>query len=265
MLDLTPEGLASLLRTKRMGRPCLVLDSCASTNDEVARLARDGQGEGLLVAAHTQTAGRGRRGRAWHSPKGENLYLSLLLRPDCPPETAAPLTLLAGLVLAEALAELGFTPRLKWPNDVLLDTPAGARKVAGILMELSCQGRRVNHIVLGVGINVGTRTFPVELEGIATSLSACRAEVPTRAAVLANFLNRFEPEYDRFLLYGPQGALEKYRGHAILGQECFVERDGARIEGIAEDVDNSGALVLRQANQKRILVHAGEVNWVRPL
>ena len=265
VFDLTPEKLDSLLLTKRLGRPCLVLDSCASTNDEVARLAKNGHGEGVLVAAHEQTAGRGRRGRTWHSPKGENLYLSLLLRPTCPPESATPLTLLAGLALAEALAEFGFTPLLKWPNDVLLDTPAGARKVAGMLMELSCQGRNVNHIVLGVGINIGTRKFPVELEGIATSLWACRADVPTRAAVLATFLNRFEMEYDRFLMQGPRDALGKYRRLARLGQECFVEREDSRIHGLAEDVDDSGALVVRQADQKRILVHAGEVNWVRSL
>jgi BirA family biotin operon repressor/biotin-[acetyl-CoA-carboxylase] ligase len=94
----------------------------------VARLAREeGAPEGLLVVADRQTAGRGRLGRTWHSPPGENLYLSLLLRPAIAPPLVPPLTLLVGGVVAEVLAAVGAAPRLKWPNDVLLPTPAGLR------------------------------------------------------------------------------------------------------------------------------------------
>jgi BirA family biotin operon repressor/biotin-[acetyl-CoA-carboxylase] ligase len=265
VVDLTPEGLDRLLHTRWLGRTRRILDSCASTNDEVARLARAGHGEGLLVTAREQTAGRGRRGRDWHSPPGENLYASLLLRPSCSPDLVAPLTLLAGLALAEALVSLGFDPRVKWPNDLLLPTPAGPRKVAGMLMELSCQGTTLNHLVLGVGINVGTTVFPGELAEKATSLRLCHPRPPTRAMVLAAFLDGFEAEYEHFLAGGPGEGLARYRRFALLGQECFVEREGARLVGIAEDVDDSGALVLRQSDQNRLLVHAGEVNWTRPL
>jgi BirA family biotin operon repressor/biotin-[acetyl-CoA-carboxylase] ligase len=263
--DLTTTGIARLLRTARLGRTCHVLEACASTNDEVARLARAGHGEGLLVAAEEQTAGRGRRGRAWHSPPGENLYASLLLRPTCAPEAVAPLTLLAGLALAEALASLGFAPRVKWPNDILLSTPAGPRKVAGLLLELACQGRALQHVVLGVGLNVHATHFPEALADKATSLRSCQPRPPAREAVLAAFVNELEREYDHFLTHGPRAGLDRYRRFALLGQGCFVEREGVRLEGVAEDVDDSGALVMRQPDQNRILVHAGEVNWTRPL
>ena len=120
--DLAPAAVASRLATRRLGRTYEFLESCATTNDEIARRAASGAEEGLLVVADAQSGGRGRRGRSWHSPANENLYFSLLLRPALSARLASPLTLLAGAALAQTLADLGFTPRLKWPNDVLLES-----------------------------------------------------------------------------------------------------------------------------------------------
>src|SRR5204862_8316813 len=121
-----------------------------------------GGAEGLVVAADAQSAGRGRLGRAWHSPPGSGLYFSILLRPSRPPVEIPPLTLLAGAAVARGLADLGagLEPRLKWPNDVLL-AQAGAdggdggayRKVAGILTEMTTEGDRAGQVVVGVGLN----------------------------------------------------------------------------------------------------------------
>jgi BirA family biotin operon repressor/biotin-[acetyl-CoA-carboxylase] ligase len=261
-LDLAPEAVLPALRTRRLGRPYELLPTCGSTNDEVAARAADGAAEGLLMAAEMQTQGRGRRGRLWHSLKGESLTFSLLLRPTLPAPRAAPLALLAGTVLAEALAALTFSPRLKWPNDILLDTAQGLRKVAGILAETAGAGDRIHHLVLGVGCNANTVAFPEPLAPIATSLRLVAGHEIDRGALLAAFLNAFEPMYDGFLAAGPEAGLARWRRHALFGQPCRVNREPTPLEGIATGLDEAGALLLRTASGETIRVHAGEVIWL---
>jgi BirA family transcriptional regulator, biotin operon repressor / biotin---[acetyl-CoA-carboxylase] ligase len=181
----TPERLGARLTTRWLGRAYEWHESCESTNDLAAARARADAPEGLVVATDVQTAGRGRLGRAWHSPAGESLYLSILLRPMRPPPEIPPLTLLAGAAVARALARIGFQPRLKWPNDVQLDGAGGARrKVAGILTEMATEGNRVGHVVVGLGLNVNTPAFPDELRETATTLTHVAGRVVERAEVL---------------------------------------------------------------------------------
>jgi BirA family biotin operon repressor/biotin-[acetyl-CoA-carboxylase] ligase len=261
--DLAPPLVFSALRTRRFGRAYEFLPSCGSTNDEVARLAAHGADEGFLLASDAQTRGRGRRGRLWHSSVGENLCFSLLLRPAIAPTSASPLTLLAGAALGRALVSLGFSPQLKWPNDVMLDTGHGLRKVAGILTEMASEGSRIRHIVLGVGVNVNGQRFPDHLAPLATSLRLAR-DAPiamSRGALLAAFINAFEPIYDDFITRGPAAGLAEWRRLALLGQPCWVERESARVDGVAEDVDASGALLIRSSDGKLICVYSGQVNW----
>lgn len=260
--DLSPGALMPRLTTRRLGRSYELLPSCGSTNDELASRALAGASEGLLVAADEQTGGRGRRGRAWHSPAGESLACSLLLRPALPARLAAPLTLLAGAALADALSALGFSPRLKWPNDVLLDTTVGMRKVAGILTEMTCEGDRIRHVVLGVGVNVNARSVPEPLALIATTLAQVAGHSVNRADLLAGLVNAFEPIYDGLVANGPARGLAAWRSHAILGQGCWVSRGAERLQGVAIAVDDSGALLLRTDGGETIAVHAGEVNWL---
>ena len=217
------------------------------------------------MAAESQTGGRGRRGRVWHSPTGENLSFSLLLRPAIAASAASPLTLLAGAALGQTLASLGFSPQLKWPNDVLLDAGDGLRKVAGILTEMASEGGRIRHIVLGVGVNVNNQTFPTDLAALATSLRLVRGTFLDRGVVLAAFINAFEPIYEDFVARGPAAGLAEWRRFALLGQPCWVERESTRVEGVAEDVDDSGALLIRSADGERFSVHSGQVNWPRPM
>ena len=260
--DLAPSAVLSRLATRRLGRAYESLPACASTNDEVAVRAAAGAAEGLVVTAELQTGGRGRRGRSWHSPCGENLYASLLLRPALPVRLAAPLTLLAGAAMAEALSAIGFSPRLKWPNDVLLDTPAGLRKVAGILAEMASDGDRVRHVVLGVGVNVNGQEFPGQLAQVATSLRLMRGSDLDRGTVLAAFLDAFEPIYDEFLAAGPGPGLAAWHAHAMLGNRCWIGHEGGRIEGTALGADDSGALLVDTGTGGTVAVHAGEVNWL---
>jgi len=260
--DLEPTELLSAIRSCRLGRNLETLPSCASTNDEATMRARAGAEEGLLIIANEQTNGRGRRGRGWHSPAGQNLYFSLLLRPALPAPLVAPVTLLAGAALATSLRGLDYSPRLKWPNDVLLDTAAGPRKVAGILTEMASEAGRVRHIILGVGINVNSEAFPEDLATRATSLCLARGQSVDRGEVLAAFIQAFEPIYNNFVAHGPSAALAEWTRYAMLGQTCSVDHGGRRIEGTAEAVDESGALLIRTAAGEVISLHAGEVNWL---
>lgn len=259
--DLDPARIASLLQTARLGRRYRLLGDCASTNDEVAALARQsaGEDEGLLVVADAQSGGRGRLGRTWHSPPGQNLYLSLLLRPPLPPWMVPPITLMVGAALAASLEAAGVEARLKWPNDVLLPTPAGPRKVAGILTEMASERERVRHVVVGVGLNVNTPTFPPELADRATSLLLATGRPFDRGALLASLLSELEPAYDQFLAVGPGPAIERWRRHADLGRRCRIERDGKVIEGITVDIDAEGTLHVRDDAGKVHRVLSGEL------
>jgi BirA family biotin operon repressor/biotin-[acetyl-CoA-carboxylase] ligase len=243
--DLAPEAVLRRLGTRRLGRKYEFLSACASTNDEVRSRAAAGAAEGLLVVADSQTAGRGRPGRSWHSPPGQNLYLSLLLRPALPARHAAPLTLLAGAALAHTLAEAGAKPRLRWPNDLLVPAAEGLRKVAGILTEMASYGEQVRHIVLGIGLNVNGLEFPPDLAERATSLRMALGRACDRGKLLVDFLAAFEATYDDFLACGPASGLADWRRHADLGRVCRIDRDGTRVEGIATDIDDDGALLVR--------------------
>lgn len=156
-----------------LGRPLITLEETDSTNTALRQLAQDGAPEGAAVLARTQTRGRGRQGRLWHSPPGMGVYLSVLLRPaNWAADDAGWLAALGGVAVAETLDRLGVRRvTLKWPNDVLVN----GRKIAGVLVEPRLAERKVEFAVLGVGINIHHRAgdFPPELRSTATS---CRRE-----------------------------------------------------------------------------------------
>jgi BirA family biotin operon repressor/biotin-[acetyl-CoA-carboxylase] ligase len=262
----TPERLRPLLETQWLGRAYQWLDACASTNDRAAEQARAGAPEGLVVAADRQTGGRGRLGRTWHSPAGENLYFSMVLRPARPPSEVPPLTLLAGVAVADSLAALGARPRLKWPNDVLLEASGGGswRKVAGILTEMATEGDRVGHVVIGIGLNVNGSEFPGELAAIATSLRRVLGRPLDRAALLASVLGALERQCDGFRAAGPSAGVAAWQAYAPAGERCRVRAPLAgqgqeMIEGIALGVDPDGALRVRDDAGRVHRVLSGEI------
>jgi BirA family biotin operon repressor/biotin-[acetyl-CoA-carboxylase] ligase len=280
----TPERVSSRLETKWLGRAYEWHDACGSTNDLAGARAKAGAPEGLVVATERQSAGRGRLGRVWHSPGGENLYLSVLLRPTRPAPELPPLTLLAGAAVARALARLGFRPRLKWPNDVQLfangapgdaapantapgngapkngaPDEAAPRKVAGILTEMSSEGGRVGHVVVGLGLNVNGLAFPPELAARATSMRLIAGRGFERAAVLAGVLAELEPLYADFAARGPEAARAAFEPFASLGERCRVSASGADLEGTMLGLDADGALRLRDDAGDIHRVLSGEI------
>jgi BirA family biotin operon repressor/biotin-[acetyl-CoA-carboxylase] ligase len=263
--DLQPAALHAHLHTRRLGRAHQALAVCDSTNDRCARLAREGAPEGQLVVADTQTGGRGRLGRSWFSPAGQNLYLSLLLRPAVPAPRLPPLTLVAGAaigeVLGQALAGSGVRPRLKWPNDVEIDAGGGqTRKLAGILTEMATEREQIRHVVLGIGINVNQTAFPAELESRATSLQLLSGRPHDRSRLLAALLEALETAYDQALRDGGASGLARWRVLAALPRPCRISRpQGEALVGTAVDVDAEGALLLQDDSGELQRVLSGEL------
>src|SRR3954470_15071662 len=249
----TADRIAPLLSTRWLGRTFEWQAVCASTSDLAADRARAGARAGLVIAADAQTGGRGRLGRVWHSPAGENLYVSLLLRPRRAAAEIPPLTLLAGA----AGAPVGVSPRLKWPNDVqLVDAAGRRRKLAGVLTEMVSAGARVEHVVVGIGINANATAFPAELADRATSLRLATGQPIDRARLLAGLLAAFEPMYDDFEQRGPAVAVPAFTEYAAFPDRCRVDD---RLEGVALGVDPDGALRLRDDAGQIHRVISGEV------
>jgi BirA family biotin operon repressor/biotin-[acetyl-CoA-carboxylase] ligase len=258
---LTPLELRPLLTTHDVGQVLHWYEEIGSTNDRARELAEEGAEHGEVVIAEAQTAGRGRRGRLWASPARKNLYFSVILRPDLPPARAPELTLVASVALCDALRQAGVQAGIKWPNDLL----ASERKIAGILTELAAEADRVHWVVIGAGINVNAREedFPEELRGEATSVLLERGEPAPRALFAAACLTALEGWIDRHAEEGFAVVREAWRERSTtLGREVTVRTDGREIVGIAEDIDEAGALLVRgPAGLERIL--AGDVALLR--
>jgi BirA family biotin operon repressor/biotin-[acetyl-CoA-carboxylase] ligase len=229
-----------------IGEPQRVLDECGSTNDEAAAWARAGAPEGAVVIAGAQTRGRGRLGRAWHSPPGAALYFSTVLRPKLPLQKLPPLTLAVGVALAEAVTAFDVPARLKWPNDVLV----GGRKLAGILTESATQGGRLEHVIVGIGVNLRFEEFPQGVNGV--SLHEFR-EIE-RDQLVSALCDRLHVWYRRFL-DGESPAAAWKNLSDCWGRTLRLSSGEA---GVAEDLDEDGALKLRTANGL-VRVVAGDV------
>ncbi|WP_242372511.1 biotin--[acetyl-CoA-carboxylase] ligase [Anaeromyxobacter sp. SG26] len=259
---LTALELRPLLNTHDLGRELHCYEELGSTNDRAKELAEAGAEHGTIVVAETQTAGRGRRGRAWVSPPRRNLYFSAILRPDLSPARAPELTLVASIAICEAIRQAGVEAGIKWPNDLL----ASGRKLAGILTELAAEPDRVHWVVIGVGVNVNARAedFPEELRAEATSLAIERRTPAPRALFAAACFTALEDWIDRHAEEGFGVIREAWRERSVtLGREVTVRTDGREIVGIAEDIDATGALLVRgRAGVERIL--SGDVALLRP-
>jgi BirA family transcriptional regulator, biotin operon repressor / biotin---[acetyl-CoA-carboxylase] ligase len=258
---LTALELRPLLNTHDLGQVLHAFDEVDSTSDRAKALAEEGAAHGEVVIAERQTSGRGRRGRPWVSPPGRNVYLSAILRPDLPPSRAPELTLVASLAVCDALRQAGVAAGIKWPNDVLV----GERKIAGILLELAAEPERVHWLVLGVGVNVNARAedFPEELRGEATSILIERGEPAPRALFVAALLTGLEAWVDVHDEQGFAPIRDAWRARSVtLGREVSVRADERELVGTAEDIDEQGALLVRdRSGVHRIL--AGDVHLLR--
>jgi BirA family biotin operon repressor/biotin-[acetyl-CoA-carboxylase] ligase len=241
-----------------LARQILWYAEVPSTNDIAAALAERGTPEGWVVAANAQSAGRGRQGRRWASPAGAGLYASAVLRPA---EHALPLlTIASGVAIADGIhAATGLVPDLKWPNDVFI----GGRKVAGVLAEASSSAGADLYVVIGFGINVMPAAYPPDIADRVTNLEGELGRSVDRGVLLAECLCSLAARYQDLQRGRMDAVVEAWRARAAptLGRRVQWAAAGAALEGVAENIDAAGALVVRtKTGLTRIT--AGEVTWL---
>ncbi|MDR5683121.1 MAG: biotin--[acetyl-CoA-carboxylase] ligase [Armatimonadota bacterium] len=239
------------LRTRYVGQRLRWFDTVGSTNDVARTLAYMGEPEGTVVVAQTQTAGRGRLGRRWVSPPG-GLWFSVILRPIAAPHDVPLLGLAAAVAASRGIERAcGVRVGLRWPNDLIV----ARKKVGGILAEA---GPEIRWVVVGIGINANVE--PDRLPEGATSLSAVVGEPVDRAALLRAILAELETAYEAFRGEARATLLGQWRERATtLGKRVRVDLPSGTYEGVAESVDEDGALILRLPGGRTKRIVAGEV------
>lgn len=255
---LTKEAIAAGLSTEWAGRKILSFDEIDSTNNEGKRQAEAGAAHGMLIVSEVQTAGRGRMGRPWSSPAGSGIWMTLLLRPDLKPVQASGLTLVMAVAIREAIVTLtGAACEIKWPNDIV----SGGKKVCGILTEMSAEPDRINHIVIGVGINVTDDSFPEEIRERAISILQVCGQKIRRAELIAEILKRFECYYDRYLQNGDMSALLDDYNKALInrGRKVRILDPAGEYEAVAAGINASGALIVEKDGLRKEII-SGEVS-----
>lgn len=231
-----------------------------STNDRLKLLARQGAPHGTALVADLQTGGHGRLGRSFHSPGGMGIYLSILLRPNCPPQKLMHLTCAAADAMCQALeAACGLHAGIKWTNDLVY----GKRKLGGILTELGLGPKgTAEYAIIGIGINCcqQEQDFPEEIRSIAASLSMVTGRETDRAALAAAMLEALH-RMDAGLFTEKEAMLDRYRKNCItLGREISLVRGEEVRHGTALTVDDQGALIVRFRDGHEEAVNSGEVS-----
>jgi len=244
---------------KSLTKQMIYYDEIDSTNLEAHRLAKKGGEHGIVVAAGSQSAGRGRLGRSWNSPAESNIYMSLLLRPDLEPDQAPMLTLVMACSVAETIRETtGLDAQIKWPNDIVVN----GKKVCGILTEMNAEVGRINYVVIGVGINVNTEGFPEELQEMATSLSMEAARTFFKEDILSEVLTHFEKDYAIFIKTGSFRKLKSRYENLLVNRGKMVKILGETepYQALALGINEKGELLVRREDGSETTVYAGEVS-----
>ena len=241
-------------------------DTVTSTMDVARLLARFGARDQTVVLSVEQTSGRGRGGRSWQAPAGTAVFCTIILRPAITPERLSTLPLLSGVAIAEAIENVsGCEARLKWPNDVWLGADHDNAKVAGVLVTSSLRGTAVDHVLVGIGINVLSESG--ELPPGATSLHTATGTVATPDEVFNAVLARFDRVYADFVTARGRPSLAGWRARAALLGELVTVEEGSRcFTGKFTGIDDDGGLLIEEAGHRIQKVVAGDlVRGPRPV
>jgi BirA family biotin operon repressor/biotin-[acetyl-CoA-carboxylase] ligase len=256
---LVPAEIYAGLDTVRVGKRVLCFADTDSTNLVAFKLAEEGAEEGTVVIADCQKRGKGRLGREWASPSGVNVYCSVILRPSILPVSAFQLTFLSAVAVCRAIERTTLlSPRIKWPNDILIN----GRKIAGLLNEMSAETEKVNFVVLGIGINLNMRReqFPKELRHPASSLLLEGGGTVGRVSFINSLLKELDLLYDLYLREGDGSIRKEWLDRCnMLGQAVMVSGGEAPLTGTVSGVDDNGALLVLQPDGKVGRVLSGDV------
>ncbi|MBP5638485.1 MAG: biotin--[acetyl-CoA-carboxylase] ligase [Victivallales bacterium] len=262
--QLSPERLSTFLKTRLLGR-LLEYHACIdSTNIRAKQLASFPEREGLVVIADSQTAGRGRMTRVWQSPPGRNLYFSIIIRPDVPPQTLPQLALLCAIAAHKAMSKTipDHHFGLKWPNDLWSEQQ---KKLSGILCEGVMNGAQTS-VVAGIGINVNGQSddFPPEIRNTAGTLEEIAGHPLDRTEFLAHFLNSLEPILDEWQRAQSLLPFIDYwnKFDCLQGKNITVQDSGDFKKGIAKGIMHDGRLILTTQDGE-LFIHAGDVHILK--
>jgi BirA family biotin operon repressor/biotin-[acetyl-CoA-carboxylase] ligase len=253
--------IKGMLKTRVMGREIVSVDETDSTNEDAMKLAQRGVEEGWVVVARSQRHGKGRRGKAWVSPGGQNLYLSVVLRPKISSKKASFLMLMATVAVAETLSD--YLPKgvfIKWPNDVMIT----GKKISGILLEMGKDAAGEGFYILGIGININCvrREMPEEVADTATSLYLELGYAVSVKDVLFKLLYRLDYWYHLYLSSDFDSIINRFRAfEETTGKRVFIDVAGVRITGSAIGIDEDGFLLVQDDNGKISKVISGDVQF----
>ena len=256
---MTEAEIKSLMHTEWVAKEVLYFDTIDSTNTKAQELAEKGYPSGTLVVADKQESGKGRRGRSWVSPSGTGIFMTLMIKPDINPNNASMLTLVAALAVAKAITSVtGEEALIKWPNDIVVNS----KKVCGILTEMNAQFDYINHIVVGIGINVHNESFPEEISQMASSLMIeAGGKRFHRAQIIAETMSYFEQYYDIFLKTQDLSALVREYDELLVNRNKSVRVLDPKepFDGKAMGITPKGELIV-DTWESRKLVSSGEVS-----
>ena len=256
---MTEAEIKSLMHTEWVAKEVLYFDTIDSTNTKAQELAEKGYPSGTLVVADKQESGKGRRGRNWVSPSGTGIFMTLMIKPDINPNNASMLTLVAALAVAKAITSVtGEKALIKWPNDIVIN----GKKVCGILTEMNAQFDYINHIVVGIGINVHNESFPEEISQMASSLMIeAGGKRFHRAQIIAETMSYFEQYYDTFLKTQDLSALVREYDELLVNRNKSVRVLDPKepFDGKAMGITPKGELIV-DTWESRKLVSSGEVS-----
>lgn len=249
------------LHTNWLGKSIEFFEEVDSTQTKANILAQQGCNHGTIVIASKQGAGRGRMNRAWYSNNEDGIWMSIVLRPKVLPAHAPQFTLLTGTVLADVLSEkTNLDIRIKWPNDLFI----GDKKVAGILTEMQAEQDQIQHLVIGIGINVNqlTSELPDEIKNKATSLREETSHVYSIKELIQAVLEAFEAAYERYLDLGFSEIKAKWEKRGYKMNENVTYHSGnVQSQGIIKGINESGALLVQNSDNQIITLYSAEIDW----
>ena len=249
------------LRARTLGGGLICLDQVDSTNNLLKRMALEGAAEGTVAVADQQTAGRGRLGRSFQSPRGCGLYLTALLRPQLPPIEVVDFTAWVAVAVCDGIqAACGVRPRIKWTNDIVLE----GKKLCGILTEMGLENEinALQYLVTGIGVNVNQRPedFSPDVRPIAASLFNVLGRPVRRSELAVQIIRALDRMYSAF----PQGKadyLARYRADCLTpGNRVQLITPASRTEATALSIDDEFRLVVEYDDGRREALSAGEVS-----
>ncbi|WP_079425588.1 biotin--[acetyl-CoA-carboxylase] ligase [Clostridium oryzae] len=257
---LTASEVNPFLSTDFIGRSYYYFDSIESTNTKAKELYRADAADGSVIVSEEQTAGRGRLGRRWISPKNKGIFASILLRPTIDPLEAYKLTVISAAAVYNALSSLNINSLIKWPNDIIIDN----KKVCGILTEMSAELNLIHYIVVGIGVNVNTdlKDIPEDLQCKASSLKIQFNQTFDRQKLLAEILNHFEILYKEFLSTNSiKSSVEICKKNsAILNKKVILIEGKKSTEVTPIDINDAAHIIVRDENKKLREILSAEIS-----